>query len=145
MKTITIVAALIAAIAAGGFAWQTTQALEQAKVELASANSQLQKARTSIQAMEAEIAGLRKEVTEQKTASEQLRAELAAAKSFLDAEKAVGARLRDELARTKEQLALTSRQRAVQAAPVARPVQVQPTVIRALPPGSAIGAGAPAR
>ena len=144
MKTITIVAALIAAIAAGGVAWQTTQALERAKAELASANSQLQQARTAIQAMEGEIAGLRRELGEQKTAAEQLRAELAAAKSFLEAEKAIGARLRDELIKTKEQLAMVSRQRALQAAPVARPVQVQPTVIRALRPGAAIGAGAPA-
>ena len=145
MKTITIVAALVAAVAAGAFAWQRNQALEQAKAELASANSELQKTRAAVQAMEGEIAGLRKDLGEQKMAAEQLRGELAAAKSFLDAEKAVGVRLRDELARVKEQLAMASRQRAVQAPPVARPVQVQPTMIRALPRGSAIGAGAPAQ
>ena len=147
MKIITVVVALLAAVAAGGFAWQRTQALEATQAELASANSQLQKSQTELQAITAEVAALRKEFAEQKMASERLRAELASAQSFLDAEKAIGARLRDELVKAKERLAMMSRPRAVQAAPApaARPIQVQPTVIRAIPSGSAIGAGVPAR
>ncbi|OGA79876.1 MAG: hypothetical protein A3G81_18100 [Betaproteobacteria bacterium RIFCSPLOWO2_12_FULL_65_14] len=113
-------------------------ALEETRPELARAASELQKARTEARAMSAELAALRKDLAEEKTASDRLRAELIAAQAFLQAEKAIGARLRDELLKAKEQLALANRPRAVQ------PAQ-PPMVIRALPSGSAIGRGVPAR
>ncbi len=145
MKIVAVLVAVLAVLAAGGFAWQKAKALEETAAELARANSELEKAKADARAMSADAAAARKELTEQKMAADQLRADLLTAQSFLVAEKAIGARLREELVKTKEQLAMASRQRAVQAAPAARTLDVRPMVIRAGPSGSAIGAGAPAR
>jgi septal ring factor EnvC (AmiA/AmiB activator) len=163
MKMIAVaIAAVIAAVAGAGFAWQRNQALEKTKAELASTNSQMQKAKDDMLAMRVETEALRKEFAEQKLAAERSRADLASAQSYLDAEKAVGARLREELLKTKEQLASAGRPRSAQAAqvnpgaPTVRMVPTQPMVIKrsdpsgkaaiqASPPGPAAGYGAPAK
>jgi len=137
------VVAVIAAMAAAGFAWQKSQALEGTKAELANARSQLQKASDDVLAMRAETTALRKEFAEQKLAADRSRAELATAQVFLDAEKAAGARLREELMKAKAQLASTSKPRSVQGAPVVRRVPAQPMVIRVVPSGSAVSNPSP--
>ena len=138
MKMIVVaVTAVIAAVAASGFAWQRNQLLEETRAELASANSQLQKVKAEFRSMETELGALRKESTEQKMATDQLRAELTVAKSFLDAEKGASTRLREELAKTKELLASLSRARAAQAAPPLRVIKGSS--------GSAVGVGVPAK
>lgn len=115
MRIAAVVVALLVAMAAGGFAWQRDQALEEASAELARVISELQKAKAEVRAMTADVAAARKELVEHKIAVDQLRTELTTAQSFLASEKAVGARLREELGKTKEQLAMAHRLRAVQA------------------------------
>ncbi len=143
--TAVAVASVIAAVAAAGFAWQRNQALEGTKLDLASANSQLEKAAASARTLEAAVDALRKESAGQKMALDQLRADLTTARAFLEAESSSSMRLREELARAKEQLASLSRGRAVQAVPSPSVVQPRVVVIRPGPSGSAISAGVPAR
>jgi septal ring factor EnvC (AmiA/AmiB activator) len=150
MKMIAVtVVALIAALAAAGFAWQRSQALEQVKVELASASAELQKARSETQALKAEAVALRKEAAEQKAATEQLRTEVNSAKAFLDAERLSSARLREELVKAKEQLAAMAKARSVQSVPppMAVPMLVRPPPAAVAPGqrGTAIGVGVPAK
>ena len=151
MKTITIVVALAAALAAGGFAWQKHKELNEARAESMAQQVQLAKSRADLAKMGAEVEVLKKNVAEQKMEADKLRAELTTAQAFLEAEKALGLRLREDLAKAKEQLASASRARPAQAAP-ARTTQPQPmviqapvTVIRAAPAGRAVGAGSPAQ
>jgi peptidoglycan hydrolase CwlO-like protein len=146
MKMIAVaVVSVIAALAAAGFAWQKTQALERTKLELANAQSQLEKATASIRPLQATVDALSNESAEQKLALGQLRSELTTASAFLEAERSSSLHLQEELAKAKEQLASASRGRAVQ--PVQRPSVVQPRIveIRPGPSGSAIGAGVRAR
>jgi|GEM_PF-5102041 predicted negative regulator of RcsB-dependent stress response len=148
MKTIALIVAVIAAVAAAGYAWQRNQALEEARASLASANAQLQKTQTELRSASAEVAPLRKESAEQKSTIDQQRAELAAAKAFLDSERASTARVREELAMTKEQMAFMSRSRAAQATPgysVPMMVRPTPTIIRVVPSTSGTAEKAPMR
>jgi septal ring factor EnvC (AmiA/AmiB activator) len=149
MKTIGLVVAVVAAVAAAGFAWQRNQALEETRVALAGANTQLQKTQAELKSVTAEIAPLRKESAEQKTAIEQQRAELNTAKLFLDSERTSTARLREELTMAKEQIAFIIKSRAAQSAPAAYPAPTlvrppKPMVIRAAPQ-SGNAASAPGR
>ena len=153
MKMIAVaVVAVIAAVAAAGFAWQRNQALAETKAELANANSQLQKAQSDMLAMKAETAALRKEFDELKVEADRSRADLATTQSFLDAEKSAGAHLRAELMKANEQLAAMGRSRSAQgtpatvpAAPMVRMLPVKPMVIQQGPSGVAAGAAAPAK
>ena len=114
MKMIPLALAVIVALAAAVFAWQKNQALEETRVALAGANTQLQKTQAELKSISAEIAPLRKESAEQNAALEQLRAELNTAKVFLESERASMVRLREELAMAKEQIAFMSKTRAAQ-------------------------------
>jgi septal ring factor EnvC (AmiA/AmiB activator) len=150
MKMIAVtVVAVLAALAAAGFAWQRNQALGQVKSELASASADLQKARNELQALKAEAVALRKEAAEQKSATDQLRTELNSARAFLDSERLTGARLREELVKAKEQLAAMGKARSVQSAPppMAVPMMVRPPPAAVAPGqrGTAIGVGVPAK
>src|SRR5512141_245329 len=82
------------------------------KGELASALSDLEKAKTEMLAARNETTALQKQLADEKTAAEQLRSEAASAKAFLEAEKLAGAHLRIELALAKDQIANMGRSRA---------------------------------
>lgn len=153
MKLVVVaVVAGIAAVAAGGFAWQQHQAHLETRVALTSANSELQKSRSDLKTTQAELVALRKEFSEQQMALNQLQAEMANARAFVEAEKAISARVRAELAKMKEEYATALRAgRSAQSrntAPVA-PMLIRepqrPMVIRQAPGGASVGAPAAAR
>lgn len=151
--TVLAIVSLIGAIAAAGFAWQRTQALEATRLELADANSRLQKAEARIKPLEASVEALRKESEASQRAVEQMRGELAGAKAFFEAERDMGLRLRDELARTKEMLASAMKGRGPQAAaPPADPRSMVPMLVRPAPvriapagAGASVGVATPAK
>lgn len=152
MKMIAVVlVAVIAVMAAAGFAWERNRALTEMEDALANANLQLKKAKDDTLAIKAETAALQKEFDAQKLAVEQLRVEVATAQSTIAAEKAYVVSLREELMKAKEQMASMSRLRSVQTAPM-QVVPMEPTIqrqqpfaIKAGPSGSAIGAGVRAK
>ncbi|MEO8143698.1 MAG: hypothetical protein ABI654_05740 [Betaproteobacteria bacterium] len=138
MNRIPLVLAVIAAVAAAGFAWQRNQALDEARTALSGANTQLQKAQSELKSVNAEMAPLRKEAADQKASIDQLQVELSSARAFLEAERASTARIREELALTKEKMAFIDRSRAAQPAQgTLAPMLVRPSappmVIRAVP------------
>lgn len=153
--TVLAIVSLIGAIAAAGFAWQRTQALEATRLELADANSRLQKAEARIKPLEASVEALRKESEASQKAVEQMRGELAGAKAFFEAERDMGLRLRDELAKTKEMLASAMKGRGPQAntQPAAlppfllQPMPVRPAPVRVAPAGAgaSVGVATPAK
>ena len=151
MYRIPFAFAVIIAIAAGGFAWQRNQALDEARAALSGANTLLQKAQADLKSVNSEMAPLRKEAADQKATIDQLQAELSSARAFLDAERAATARIRDELALTKEKMAFMDRSRSAQPGPASlAPMLVRPsappTVIRAVPSAPTSGAAtAPGR
>lgn len=150
------IAAVFAVVAAAGFAWQRTQALEAAKLELADVNSRLQKAEALIKPLEASVEALRKESEASQKAVEQMRGELAGAKAFFEAERDMGLRLRDELARTKEMLASAMKGRGTQASTqpstlppfMTLPMPVRPPPAVRIAPGAggtSVGVAVPAK
>jgi len=110
MKLIVVaVVAALAAVAAGGFAWQQHQAHLEAKAARASAQAELQKTSTDLKTTQDELIALRRQFSEQEMALNQLQAEMVNARAFVDAERAVGARLRADLAKMKEEYATAPR------------------------------------
>jgi septal ring factor EnvC (AmiA/AmiB activator) len=103
MKLIVIaVVAALAAVAAGGFAWQY-QAHFETRTSLAKTQAERQKSATDLKAAQDELIALRRQFSEQEMALNQLQAEMVNARAFVDAERAVGVRLRGELAKMKGQ------------------------------------------
>jgi len=150
MKSTALAVVLaIAAIAAGGFAWQTRQSLEETKAALAAATSQLEKSKADLKLAQEEATGLRKLATEQKMAAEQLQADLNAARLFMEAERLTVARLREDLAKAMTRGMPGARPAAAQALPpgmVPMLAPQQPMQVRIAPSqGTAIGVGVPAR
>ena len=125
------IAAVVAALAAAGFAWQRTQALEAARLELADVSARLQKAEARIKPLEASVEALRKESEASQKAVEQMRGELASTKAFFEAERDMGLRLRDELAKTKEMLASAMKGRGPQAN--TQPTTLPPFLMQQMP------------
>ena len=112
MKLIVVaVAAALAAVAAGGFAWHQYQAHFETRTSLARAQAERQKSSTDFKAAQDELIALRRQFSEQEMALNQLQAEMVNARAFVDAERAISARLRGELAKMKEQLAAAPRAR----------------------------------
>jgi len=151
--TLFAIASLVAVLAAAGFAWQRNGALEATRLELADANSRLQKAEARIKPLEATVETLRKESADRQQALDQLRGEFTNTRAFYEAERDMGLRLREELARAREQLAAAMRGRGPQAGvppPDPRslvPMLVRPAPVRIAPAGSgaAVGAAIPAK
>ena len=111
MKLIVVaVVAALAAVAAGGFAWQY-QAHFETRTSLAKAQAERQKSTTDLKAAQDELIALRRQFSEQEMALNQLQAEMVNARAFVDAEKAISARLRGELAKMKEHSATAPRAR----------------------------------
>lgn len=137
MKTIVLAVAVLAAVAAAGFAWQRHQALGESQVALAGANGQLRKAQADLKALKAEFEPLRKETAELKAMVEQQKSEVVSAKAFLEAERASTMRVREELTTAREQMAFILRSRAAQSSQTfPGPVMIQrgpPPAVRAAP------------
>ena len=129
MKTLLAAVLGIVALAAGGFAWHTHQALGDARRELTGLKAQLDRAKADIKTAQAEAEKQRKEAEAQKAGLEQAQSELNSARNFLEAERAMNARLREDLV-----LAMS---RATQP----RPSSAQPQ----LPPGLVLPQLAPQR
>ena len=149
-STVAAVVLAIATIAAGGFAWQTRQSLEETKAALAGTTSQLDKSKADLKALQEEAATLRKQATEQKMAAEQLRADLNAARLFMEAERLTTARLREDLAKAMARGSPGARPAAAfspgQFPPGMVPMlapQRQPMEVRIAPGGGATAVGAP--
>jgi len=151
MKLIVVaVVAALAAVAAGGFAWQQHQAHFETRTALASAQAELQKATTDLKTRQDELIALRRQFSEQEMALNQLQAEMVNARAFIDAERAVSARLRGEVARMKEEYATALRtgrsgqsRNAAPAAPMLIRQPQQPMVIRAVPGGASVQRATP--
>ena len=147
-STAAAVAFAIAALAAGGFAWQTRQSHEETKAALAGATSQLDKSKADLKVAQEEATGLRKLATEQKMAAEQAQADLNAARQFMEAERLTVARLREDLAKAMMRVTPGARPTAAQALPPGMVVPMlappQPMQVRIAPGGGATAVGAPA-
>jgi hypothetical protein len=129
MKSTLLAAVLaLAALAAGGFAWQTHRALGDTQRALAGAKTQLDKTKADLKALQAEAAKQRKEAEAQKVALEQAQSEVNTARQFLEAERAMNTRLREELILAKS-----------------RAAQPKPAAAQALPPGLVLPRLAPQR
>ena len=112
MKLIVVaVVAVLAVVAAGGFAWHQYQAHLETRTALARAQAELQKSTADLKAAQNDLIALRRQFSEHEMALHQLQAEMVNARAFVDAERAVSARLRGELAKMKEQLATAPRAR----------------------------------
>jgi hypothetical protein len=152
MKLIVVaVVAALAAVAAGGFAWQQYQAHLETRTALARAQAELQKTTTGLKTTQDELIALRRQFSEQEMALNQLQAEMVNARAFVDAERAISARLRGELAKMKEEYATALRTgRSAQsrntgpAAPMLIREPQQPMVIRAVPGGASVQRANPA-
>ncbi|HXR58845.1 MAG TPA: hypothetical protein VN747_05970 [Burkholderiales bacterium] len=129
MKSALLAAVLaLAALAAGGFAWHTRQALSETRRELAGVKSQLEKTQGELKTAQVEAETRRKQAEAQKAALEQAQAEVNAARHFLEAERAMNTRLREELVLAKSHAA-----------------QPRPAAAQGLPPGLVLPQLAPQR
>ena len=149
----TLMAALLglAALAAGGFAWHTQQALGETRRELAGLKTQLDKAKADIKTAQAEAEKQRKELEAQKLAVEQAQSDLNSTRQFLEAERSMNTRLREQLVLA---MSRTSQPRPSSAQPQLPPGLVLPQLAPQRPmevriaPGrgpTSIGVGVPAR
>ena len=151
MKTLVAAVLGLAALAAGGFAWHTHQALGEARRELAGLKTQLDKAKADIKTAQTEAEKQRKEAEAQKIALEQAHSELNTSRQFLEAERAMNTRLREQLVLAMSRAAQPRPSSAQPQLPpglvLPQPLPQRPLEIRIAPNRgpTSIGVGVPAR